>query len=439
MLMSSQSDADSTRSQPAITSPLLKMWALFLGVLLMMLGNGLQGTLVGVRSTNEDFATGVIGVILAAYYAGFLLGSRFTIRALGKVGHVRVFAALASLASTAFLIHSILVNPPTWLLMRFVTGFCMAGLYVVTESWLNDQTTPETRGRTLSLYMVVTMGGVTGGQFLLNVADPNSFELFIIASVLVSMSLVPMALSEASAPAIPQQATLPFRDLLRIVPTGVVTMFFSGAAAGSLFAFGPVYASRIGMNNAQISLFLSAALVGSLVFQLPIGALSDKISRRAVMAGCALIATVASIVGLGTGTGFGATAALFAIGATSFPLYSLAIAYTNDWIEDHQRVGAAGLLVMINGVGAILGPLFAALLMSLFEPSAYFWSLIITHGAIFLYFLVRIVIRDALPVDEQSTYRPYPARSSAIATSIGHRIPKPKVPKPARGRRHPDD
>lgn len=227
------------RSRPAITSPLLSMWALFLGVLAMMLGNGLQGTAMGVRAINEEFAVTVIGFIQAAYYVGFLAGSRFTISALSKVGHVRVFAALASMASTAFVLPALLVNPVAYLAMRLVIGFCMAGLYVVVESWLNDQATPETRGRTLSIYMVVTMGGVTGGQLLLNVADPNGFELFVIASVLVSISLVPMALSESSAPQLPAVERLPFKTLFRIVPTGVITMFFSGAAAGAVFCLRP--------------------------------------------------------------------------------------------------------------------------------------------------------------------------------------------------------
>ncbi len=430
--MSTESSAYARPSQPAITSPLLSMWSLFIGVLAMMIGNGLQGTVMGVRSTTESFNVTMIGFIQAAYYVGFLAGSRFTIRALGKVGHVRVFAALASMASTAFVLPAMFVNPAAWLFMRLVIGFCMAGLYVVTESWLNDQSTPETRGRTLSIYMVVTMGGVTIGQLLLNVADPGGFELFVIASVLVSLSLVPMALSESSAPAVPVDAVLPFRTLLAIVPTGVVTMFFSGAAAGAVFAFAPVYAARIGMSNAQISLFISAALLGSMIFQIPIGTLSDKLPRRGIMAGCAGAATLASALGLGTGTGNESLAVMFVIGATSFPLYSLAIAYTNDWISSEQRVGASGLLVMINGVGAILGPLAASTLMSLFGSAAYFWSLIGTHGAVFAYVMYRIVVRDPVPIEDQSTYQPYPARSSPLATAIGRRIPKVPLAKGVR-------
>lgn len=415
-------------SLPAITSPFGSMWALFTGVLLLQLGNGLQGTLLGVRSTLEGFDTVVIGVILAAYYVGFLAGSRFTLRALGKVGHVRVFAALASVASTAALLYSLFVNPPAWLAMRFVTGFCLAGLYVVSESWLNDQSNPSNRGRTLSIYMIVTMGGVTGGQFLLNVEDPAGFELFIIASALVSVSLVPMALSEASSPRVIQADPLPLRTLLKIVPTGIVTMFSNGAAAGALLAIGPVYATQIGMTPAQVALFIAAALIGSTLFQLPIGQLSDRVPRRGVMAVTAAIATAAAVAGVTTSTGLGAAGAMFVLGASMFPLYSLAIAYTNDWIEDHQRVGASGLLVMVNGVGAVIGPLATSAVMEIFGPEAFWWSLAAAHLALLGYLGYRIVAKDAVPVDDQSTYQPVPARSSPIASLVGRRLPRRKNP-----------
>lgn len=422
--MDSSSPQLATPSRPAITSPILSMWALFLGVLFLMLGNGLQGTLLGVRSSLENFNTVVIGIILAAYYAGFLLGSRFTMRALGRVGHVRVFAALASTASTAALSYALFVNAPVWFVMRFITGFCMAGLYVVIESWLNDQASPQTRGRTLSIYMLLTMGGVTGGQLLLNVGDPGGFELFVISSILVSVALVPLALSESSSPRQIPTATLPLRTLLSIVPTGVITMFFTGAAAGALFAIGPVYAVQVGMSSTQISLFLSSALIGATVLQMPIGTISDRVPRRGVIAVVAAVAAAASLLGIGSGTNTIAFVAMFVIGATSFPLYSLSIAYTNDWIEDHQRVGASGLLVMVNGVGAVLGPIVGSSLISAFSPDAYWWSLVLAHLAIFLYVMFRIMVRDAVPVDEQSTYAPLPARSSPLASSIGRIRPK---------------
>ncbi len=405
------------------------MWALFLGVFAMMLGNGLQGTALGVRATTEAFAVTVIGLIQAAYYLGFLVGSKFTVRALRKVGHIRVFAALASLASTSFVLPALFVNPAVWFVMRLITGFCLAGLYVVVESWLNDQTKPENRGRTLSLYMVVTMAGVTGGQFLLNVADPGGFELFVIASVLVSVALVPMALSEASAPRLPAESKLTFGELMSIVPTGLITMFFAGAAAGAIFAFGPVYGASIGMSTAQISLFMAAALVGSVALQIPIGSVSDKLPRRAVMLTCAAVAVGASVFGTSTSVGNDALVAMFVLGASSFPLYSLAIAYTNDWISDEQRVGASGILVMVNGVGAVSGPLLVSWFVARVGNSGFFWLLALAHLILAVYLVIRSIIKDPVSIEDQSPYQPYPARSSAMATSIGRRripIPKPK-------------
>lgn len=427
-------------SRPAIKSPIASMWALFLGVFAMMLGNGLQGTALGVRGTSEEFSITAIGFIQTAYYVGFLAGSRFTIRALRNVGHVRVFAALASLASASFVLPALFVNPAIWFVMRLITGFCLAGLYIVIESWLNDQATPENRGRVLSVYMIVSMSGVTGGQFLLNVADPSGFDLFVLASVLISIALVPLALSEASAPRLPPVSTLKFGELIKIVPTGVTTMFFSGAAAGALFAIGPVYAAQIGMTTRQISFFMASALIGSVVLQMPIGSISDKLPRRGVMATAALIAAAASVYGTTTGTGSSGLVAMFIIGGTSLSLYSLAIAYTNDWIEDHQRVGASGLLVAVNGVGAICGPLLASTLMASFGNVGFFWALALVHLLVGVYVLYRIAARDAVPIDEQSEYRPYSARSSALATSIGRRkVPKPQRPKirPKNKPKHP--
>lgn len=423
--MSTTDSAARSDSGPAVASPVLAMWALFLGVALMMIGNGLQTTLLGVRSSLEGFDTVAIGVIQAMYFAGFLIGSRFTLRALPRVGHIRVFSALASIASTATLMYVVFVSPATWFATRFVTGFCMAGLYVVAESWLNDKSTPEKRGQTLSIYMVVTMGGITIGQFFLNVADPASFELFVIASVLVSLSLVPMALSETSAPSIVEGSPLPLRELLDVVPTGAIVMVLSGAAAATLFAMGPVYGASIGMSNAQISLFISASVIGATIFQMPIGSLSDKLPRRSVMITVAAIASAASLYGTTTGSGFPATLAMFFLGAASFPLYSLAIAYTNDWIADDQRIGASSLLVMINGVGAILGPLVASLAMRTFDPIAYFWVLLVIHGIIVAYLAYRIALREGIPVADQSEYQNVPARSSSVIAALGRKIPRP--------------
>ena len=216
-------------------------WALFLGMGLLMLGNGLQASLLGIRAGAEGFGTGATGLVMTCYYLGFLAGSILTPKVVKNVGHVRVFSALASLASVAALVHSVFLDPFTWGAMRFVTGFAYAGLYVVAESWLNDRATNETRGSLLSVYMVVLFGGLAGGQLLLNVADPGGFLLFVLASVLVSLALVPISLTAGPAPEFDAPTPVGLLELYRVSPLGVAGAMGTGLAHGVLFGMGAVY------------------------------------------------------------------------------------------------------------------------------------------------------------------------------------------------------
>lgn len=394
-------------------------WALLLGIGLLMLGNGLQGSLIGIRSESEGFSTASTGLVMAAYFVGLLAGSRAVTRMLRSVGHIRVFAALASMTSTAVLVHAIAVVPAAWFLMRLVTGFCMAGLYVVAESWLNDLATNETRGRLLGVYMVVSMGGLAGGQFLLNAASPDGFELFVIASLLVSLALVPVTLSATSAPPTTTPSPMPIREIALVVPTGLAVAFGVGMAHGSLLGMGAVYATAAGLRPSQVALFVGAPMVGGVIFQLPIGLFSDRVPRRVVMFLVAIAATLCGfgllLVEPGAPVAYGL---MFLLGGASFPLYSLGIAYTNDWLSPHQIMGAAAALVTTNGVGAVLGPLLAAGLILAFGNGLYVVSLIATHGAIAAYLAYRLLTRDGLPIEEQDRFRPIPARASALAISV---------------------
>ncbi len=213
-------------------------WALFLGIAMIMLGNGLQGSLLGLRATVEGFATATTGFVMSAYYVGFLLGSSLTPKLVKRVGHIRVFTALASMASAAVLLHAVFTTPAAWTAMRIVTGFSYAGLYVVAESWLNDRATNETRGQLLSVYMVIMVGGMGSGQLLLNVADPAGFELFILVSVLVSAALVPIALTAFAAPDFAAPSHVGVKQLYEISPLGVFGAFGTGIAHGAAFGMG---------------------------------------------------------------------------------------------------------------------------------------------------------------------------------------------------------
>ncbi len=393
--------------------------ALFVGIFLLMAGNGLQGSLLGVRSEAEGFSLQVTGIVMASYFAGFLAGSKYAEHLLSKVGHIRVFAGLASTASSAVLIHAVFVSPITWGLMRFVTGMCMAGLYVVAESWLNDLATNATRGRILSVYMLVTMGGLTAGQFMLDLANPDGFELFVLSSILVSASLVPVVLSASSSPPLSVPEPLSLRELTRLVPTGVVTSFWVGTSAGVIMGLSAVYAVNVGMSSGRVTTFLAAPLVGSVVFQWPIGYMSDRVSRRAVMLLVAVVASVVclalTIVGAGT---WPAIALMFALGGMTFPLYSLTIGYTADWLPVAKLNSASAALVRTNGVGAVLGPLLGAAAMSATGASAFFWTLVFAHGVIAAYIGYRMVVAEAPPIQNRRRFVAIPARASSVALNL---------------------
>jgi len=405
-------------TQPT-TGVVAASWALFAGITLLMLGNGLQVSLLGIRSQLEGFSVVVSGAIMASYFVGFLVGSRAAAKALASVGHIRVFAALASMASSAALVHGLIVHPLPWLLMRFTTGACMAGLYVVVESWINDLATNATRGRLLALYMVVSMGGLAGGQFLLNLADPRSAQLFIIASVLISLALVPVSLSGRGAPPTTVPEPMSLIQLIRSVPTGPAVSAMVGVAHGSLLGMGALYATRAGMSPARTAVFMFAPMAGGVVLQLPIGLLSDRVSRRVVMLGVSIgAAGMAALLLVVPAGGPTAMVLMFLVGGFSFPLYSLGIAYTNDWIRPEQAMGASASLVTINGLGAIAGPLVAAALITGFGTRMFFVALVLAHGAIALYLGYRVAFRAGIPLSGQGRFRPVPARASATVVAL---------------------
>lgn len=401
------------------TSVARATWALFVGLALVMVGNGLNGSLLGVRSEQAGFSLGVTGLIMAAYFAGFLAGTLYAESALNKVGHIRVFAALASGASSVVLVQALATNAISWGVTRFVFGACMAGLYVVVESWLNDLATNATRGRMLSVYMIVTMGGIASGQMLLNVEDESGFVLFIAVSVLVSLSLVPVTLSASSAPPLSIAEPMGLRALVPRVPTGLVSSFFCGAGTGALIGMAAVYASQAGMSSARISLFLAAPMIGAIVFQWPIGWLSDKLPRRGVLFGVAVACAMTPLIALAVPADSDLViVASFLMGGAMFPFYSLTLAYTNDWLKAEEILGASGTLVRVNGSGAIIGPLLAALMMSVVGPRMFFWTITGIFAIVTVFILGRILAKDPLPQERQRRWVPYPARASAMAANL---------------------
>ncbi|HXH03719.1 MAG TPA: MFS transporter [Candidatus Competibacteraceae bacterium] len=372
-------------------------WALFLGIALMMMCNALQGTLLGVRADAEGFSTAVTGMVMMGYFAGLLAGSLLSPRAVAAVGHIRVYAALSALASTAVLLHAVFIEPWVWGGLRFVTGVCYAGLYVVVESWLNDLASNEIRGRLLSLYMVVTMLAMAGGQYLLTLAPPGGYTAFILASALVSLAAIPMCLSANPAPAFKATEPLGLRDLYRISPLGFVGALGVGMAHASFYGMGAVYANRIGLPLALVSTFMAVPTLGGMLSQWPLGWLSDRWDRRRVITLitflAAAVAALAGLVGQHSVPLLLACMGLF--GVFSLPLYSLNIAHTNDHLRPEQMVAACSTLVLVYSLGAVLGPMVAGQVMERLGSDSYFGWLAGIHAAIGLFAVYRMARRSA--------------------------------------------
>ncbi len=391
---------------------LLSSWALLLGIGILMLGDGLQATLLAVRADQEGFSTTITGLIMSSFFVGFLLGSITTPKITANVGHIRVFAALAALASASILVHAVFVQVPVWIALRFISGFCFAGLYIVAESWLNDRATNETRGKLLSLYMVVSYLGVGVGQLLLNLADPGEYLLFILTSVLISIAVVPLLLSAGSPPAFRESVKISLGELFRLSPLGLVSIFLVGLVTATFFALGPVYGQRIGLDVENISYFMAAAVLGTVLFQGPLGALSDRFDRRVVLTIVSLLAALAAVIciPLSQNTNLMLLLSVGLFGGLTFPLYSICIAHNNDHLDPSQMIAASGALVLVNGLGAVLGPILIASIMDRFGVQSLFWSMAVALGLIGVFALYRMVMRPPVPLDKQGPITPTSAR-----------------------------
>ena len=400
-------------------------WPLFFGLALIMIGNGLQGTLLGVRATIEGFDTTTIGFIMSLYYFGFLAGSYYVPKLVNRVGHIRVFTALASLASATVLLHGLYPDPWLWAVIRGFTGFSYAGLYIVVESWLNNTSTNKTRGKIFGIYQVISYGGMVLGQFFLNISDPATINLFIITSILVSIALIPISLSSRPAPDFEEPDHLSFKQLLKISPFGLICAFGTGIGTGAVFALGAVYATSIGMSIVQISTFMALFIVGGVVSQIPIGWLSDKYDRRIVIIGVSFACVLSALSCYYFSDNFAwLNISIFTLGALSLPIYGLSIAQITDHLTPKQYIAGGA---SVNGAGAAIGPLIIAFIMKIVGADSFFIMVSLVFGWLCLYGLYRTQKRDAIPLEDQGDYTAMPVRPTPMSMSIteeGHAVLK---------------
>jgi len=390
--------------------------ALLLGLGVLVLGNGLQNILLPTRAAIEGFPTETIGLILSGYYLGFVAGCLLGPRVVRRVGHIRSFTALAAIASAAALGYVLIVDAWAWGALRSATGFCLAGLYMVTESWLNERASNVNRGKVLSLYRVVDLGGTTVGMLMINFYDPAGFPLFCLIAILISLALVPVALTTAVVPAPIEQVDLHVRRLFANSPLSVIGSFAVGLTNGAFWAMGPVYARSLGLSPGDVAFFMAMVVVGGVILQWPIGGLSDRFDRRKILAGGSVTGAVAGI-GLVFAGGFPetllyVTGGLF--GGLAFTLYSLCIAHANDRAAHHEFVQISSGLLCVFGIGAVLGPTLGSMVMARLGDPALFGFTAFVHLALAAYALFRMRRSAPVPAREQGDFVAVPRTSPAV-------------------------
>ncbi len=398
--------------------------ALLVAAAILLVGNGLQGTLLAVRANLEGFPIALIGALMSSYFGGFILGCRFNPTFIQSVGHIRTFVALASIASAATLLHPLIVNIVAWAALRAVTGFCFAGLIMIIESWLNERATNANRGRLLSVYRIVDLSANVTGNALLATANPEGFVLFALTSIFISIALVPIALTRSPAPQPIETARLDLPMLFKVSAVAAVGAPAVGLGNAAFWGMGPVYAQQIGYGEAVVAAFMSAVIIGAAALQWPLGWLSDRIDRRLVMTGAGALGVCAALALAAYGP-LGAPyligcGALF--GAVILPMFGINAAHANDLAAPGKAVETNGGLLLLHGCGSIIGASAGGLVMSVFGPSAVFVYIAGVYTAFSAFCLIRIIIARRAQADK-SPFAPVPRIAAPTVFEIAQEDP----------------
>jgi MFS family permease/pimeloyl-ACP methyl ester carboxylesterase len=394
---------------------------LLISVALLLAGGGLAATLLGARAGLEGFRPIVIGVVLAGYYAGYVGGSMVAPSAIDRVGHVRVFAGLAALASGALLLHVVFIEPITWFVLRAIVGLCISALYVVCETWLNGVSTNRTRGGLMASYMIVVSGSLLIGQSLYAAVGARGFEPFVLASVLVSLAVVPVSLATFPAPRLPEPTPISMRRITEIAPLAVLGAALAGFIGAAMLSAGVVYATAAGFNRFATAAFVGAALAGGVALQLPLGSWSDRVDRRIVITVTAAVAAIVAVVAsqVHTDRRLVLIALTAVAGGSAFPIYSLSVAHLNDYLDDASTVAAGAKMVLINGVGSVAGPIVGSMAVGLASPGSLFVTLAVAYVIVGSYSAFRMTRRSAAQEEARATFTPVVVGVGPLSTIIG--------------------
>jgi MFS family permease len=399
-----------------LTTALAPLSALLFSVSLLLMGNGLQGTLLPIRGNMDGFTPIELGLLGTAYFLGFAFGCVQGPLLVRRSGHIRAYLAMTSLASVVALLHAIYVDPISWWVLRAISGYCFAILYIVIESWLNARSDNRTRGTIFSIYTAVNLTVITAGQMMLGLADPRSFSLFSFAAILVSLAALPIAFTGSASPEQPEFVRPRLVKLFRISPVGAAGCFAVGLANGAFWGLGPIFAQNTGFEINEIAVFMSAVVLGGALAQWPLGSLSDRVDRRIVMIIAAMIAMVAAItlmiVPAVHKNVLVAAGAVF--GAGAFPLYAIAVAHTNDYANAAESVEVSSGLLLTYGIGAAVGPLLASLWREFIKGPSLFFFTATVHVVFIGYVVWRMTRRVPVAPDQRVHF----AEAAIVAQTV---------------------
>ncbi|MDX1451959.1 MAG: MFS transporter [Oleiphilaceae bacterium] len=398
---------------------LFVIFSLLLGIGILLVGHGLAGTLLSLRATFEQYSESLVGFIMSAYFVGYIFGTFYGPRMINRIGHIRMFAIAAALASSVMLLHGLWVNPWFWLVMRLVYGVAVVSIYLVIESWLNERSSSELRGRVFAVYMLVNLLTLAAGQHLLALAEIGEMDLFAIAAIFFALSLVPVAWTRLPEPGRVDAPSVDLRMLYRVAPLGMWACLVAGLVGGALFTMGPMYAIQSGLDTAQVALFMSATMLGGAFFQWPVGHWSDRGDRRKVMLGVTLLAAVFALASVFAGAlpFWMLCASMFGFGGAYFCLYPLSVAHTNDRADPSQYVTLGSSLLLMYGLGATIGPMISGALMQAFGIQSLPVFYVASLTAFSLLVLWRIRHVEAVPDAECTEFAPL-VRTTGVSMEV---------------------
>lgn len=395
-------------------SHILPISSLLSGVALLLLGNGLLNTLLTLRGVQEGYSTTMLGLIMSGYFVGYLLGTWATTPLIRRIGHIRAFAFFAAFAASIALLHLLIVDPWFWLLLRVGYGMALIGLYMVIESWLNAQASNEQRGQIFAVYMVVNLAALAIAQQLLSLAEPTEFTLFALSAILICCALTPIALTRQAQPSVPDTHSVNLRHLVRVAPLALFAAAISGLAMGGFWGMTPVYASLNGMEPSEVGLLMSLCIVGGALLQWPIGRFSDSHDRRTVLFWVVSLAVLVSLLLSLTPPGTATLALFFVWGGLAFAIYPIAVAQLIDQLTPDEILSGSSGLLLVNGVGAICGPLLAGVLIEQFGTATLPLFFAACFAALALYNLHRLRHVSDLVSDPPAHFVPMLRTSPAV-------------------------